>query len=144
MTFTGIFGKEPHSTQRPGRPERTAQRPSHGQNMRFWSKPGRVRTEPLPQVDQGRPVARQVDGPGVAEVPRLHHPKRRVVVRGAALGNHDAGRVPVPDDQFFQVIRRVGQGLSYAPAHVVLLQFVPTNAGVLAFKPGQQTEIQFD
>lgn len=112
--------------------------------MRFRSKPGRVRTEPLPQVDQGRPVARQMDGPGVAEVPRLHHPERRVVIRGAVLGNHDAGWMPVPDDQFFQVIRRVRQRLSYATAHIVLLQFVPTNAGMLAFKPGQQTEIQFD
>lgn len=85
-----------------------------------------------------------MDGPGVAQVPAIHHPERCLVVWCASLGNHDVGRDTVPDDKFVQDIRSIAQGLPYAQAYFVLLQFVRSHASVLAIQPSKPAEVRHD
>lgn len=138
---SGIFGKESHSASRLGRTKRSAQRPSYDKNMRFRSQPRRLRTKPLSEIEPRRPVARQVDGPGVAQIPRVHHTERRLVVRRASLGNHDTGQQPVPDHKFVKTMRSAAQRIPYAQTDFMLLRAVRSHARVLAFQPGQQAKI---
>jgi len=75
MRILDVFRKKPSRAQGLGRPERTAQRSSHDKDLRFRPKPGRVRTESLPEVEPWRSTSSKMDGPGVAQVPVVHYSK---------------------------------------------------------------------